>query len=116
MPVLLVKSFESSTRALAGSHAAQHNVNCLAWADAWPPRHEATTTAVAPNARIVRIITTSLLSQAIACLTCQSHFALPRGRTRRLKSRDHCARGLCLVLLLSRRFSLNIFRVNRRRQ
>src|SRR5882757_304781 len=68
MPVLVVKSFESSTRALAGSQAAQHNVNCLVWATAWLPRHEATTAAVTPNARTVWIITTSLMSQAIACL------------------------------------------------
>src|SRR5258706_9525907 len=35
MPVLAVKSFESSTRALAGSHAAQQSVSCLfcAWAE-----------------------------------------------------------------------------------
>src|ERR1700756_5123523 len=29
MPVLAVKSFDSSTRALAGSHAAQQSVSCL---------------------------------------------------------------------------------------
>ena len=32
MPVCAVKSFESSTSALAGSQAAQHSVSCLAWA------------------------------------------------------------------------------------
>src|SRR5437870_10384880 len=36
MPVLAVKSFDSSTRALAGSHAAQHRVSSLAFA-APPP-------------------------------------------------------------------------------
>src|SRR5258708_21607695 len=35
MPVLAVKSLESSTNALAGSHAAQQSVSCLlcAWAE-----------------------------------------------------------------------------------
>src|ERR1700682_5432583 len=35
MPVFAVKSLESSTRALAGSHAAQQSVSCLfcAWAE-----------------------------------------------------------------------------------
>src|SRR5881396_303579 len=32
MPVFVVKSFDSSTRALAGSHAAQHKVRSLALA------------------------------------------------------------------------------------
>src|SRR5215475_9816294 len=76
MPVLVVKSLPSSTSALAGSHAAQHRVNCLASAGAGPDRHEATTTAVAPNARIVRIIKTSLLSQAICPPACHSHFVV----------------------------------------
>jgi len=73
-----VKSFESSTKALAGSHAAQHNVNCFVWATAWLPRHEAATTAVTPNTRMIWIIKTSLLSQAIACLPCQSPSAVRR--------------------------------------
>jgi hypothetical protein len=49
---------------LAGSHAAQHKVNCLASAGAWPAKHEATTRAVAPTERIIRIIKPSLLLQA----------------------------------------------------
>jgi hypothetical protein len=48
----------------------------LASAGAWPPRQEATTTALAPNARIIRIITPSLLLQAIARLPCHSRFAV----------------------------------------
>src|SRR5947208_13338081 len=36
MPDALVKSLPSSTSALAGSHAAQHSVSCLACADAGP--------------------------------------------------------------------------------
>src|SRR5258708_11587294 len=45
------------------------------------PRHETATTAAAPNARIIWIITTSLLSQAIACSSCQSRFAVRRSCT-----------------------------------
>jgi hypothetical protein len=84
---LLVKSFESSTRAFAGSHAAQHSVSCFVWATAWPPKHEAKATAITPNARIIWIITTSLL-QAIACLPCQSHPPFD-GHARRLISRPY---------------------------
>src|SRR6516164_1340766 len=82
MPVLVVKSFPSSTSALAGSQAAQHNVNCLASAAARPLRDEATTTTIAPNARIVRIITTSLLLQAIARLPCHHTFRRARRSVR----------------------------------
>ena len=35
-PVWAVKSFDSSTSALAGSQAAQHSVSCLVWACAAP--------------------------------------------------------------------------------
>src|SRR5215813_6708121 len=103
MPVLVVKSFPNSTSALAGSHAAQHRVNCLASAGAWPARHEATI-AAAPNARIARIIKTSLLLQAIARLPCNSHFSVHADQ-----SGLHRSRGKrCLVFLLSKSFSLNI--------
>src|SRR5215469_4956335 len=112
MPVLAVKSLPSSTSALAGSHAAQHKVNCLAAAGAGPARHDATMTAVAPNARIVRIIKSSLLSQALcACpathtSSCTQFGPDPRGKSRRC----------CLVLLLSERLSLNTTAVNRLRR
>src|ERR1700682_1919712 len=47
MPVLAVKSLESSTNALAGSHAAQQRVSCLvcAWA-------EVAKASIADNARV----------------------------------------------------------------
>src|SRR5882757_1767464 len=108
MPVLLVKSFESSTKALAGSQAAQHNVNCLVWATAWLPRHEATTAAVTPNARTVWIITTSLMSQAIACLPLPILAGCECGG----EIRAHQRRETCLVFLLSFILSLNKTGVN----
>ena len=53
MPVFVVKSFDSSTRALAGSHAAQHSVIVLVCACAAEAKasiaENATTLARATN-------------------------------------------------------------------
>src|SRR6516165_1649504 len=108
MPVFVVKSLPSSTSALAGSHAAQHKVNCLAAAGAGPPKHDATNTAVAPNARIVRIIKTSLFCRRFVRLPCHSHFVVHADQSGLHQKSRRC----CLVLLLSERLSLNIVAVN----
>src|ERR1700757_3282165 len=107
MPLLAVKSFDSSTNAFAGSQAAQHNVNCLVWAAASPPRHEATTAAVKPNARTVWIIATSLMCRQLPACPCQSSPAANAGTDPPSSRRE-----ACLVFLFSYRLSLNIEGVN----
>src|SRR5580692_1423445 len=115
MPVLAVKSFESSTNALAGSHAAQHKVSCLVSAPAGLPTHEATTTAVAPNARIIWLIT-----QPPCCRrrlpACPADHTSPFGVYARETSIPfpQGIAGSCLVLLLSVSLPLNILGVNGR--
>jgi len=69
-------------------------------------------TAVAPNARIVWIIKTSLLSQANFAPALP--FTLRRARSS-LRLHEQSRRS-CLVLLLSERLSLNISAVNRLRR
>ena len=49
MPVWAVKSFDSSTSALAGSQAAQHSVSCLVWACAAPEAKPSAASSAAPR-------------------------------------------------------------------
>src|ERR1700704_1310615 len=65
IPVLAVKSFDSSTSALAGSHAAQHSVMvlpcaCAGVAPAPTPNAEARAPQATRSAFIVCFITRSL--------------------------------------------------------
>src|ERR1051325_6664471 len=53
MPVLAVKSFDSSTSAFAGSHAAQHSVNCFCCACAPPLISAAAMKALAAMATLL---------------------------------------------------------------
>src|SRR6185369_3854818 len=53
MPVLAVKSFDSSTSALAGSQAAQHSVNCFCCACALPLISTAIANALAAMATLL---------------------------------------------------------------
>src|SRR5581483_12322119 len=55
MPVLAVKSFDSSARALAGSQAAQHRVSCLSSALAVPAATPAASAAAARHDVRMRI-------------------------------------------------------------
>src|SRR5574341_2559754 len=56
MPVLAVKSFDSSTSALAGSQAAQHSVSYFCCACAPPLISAAAANAVAATALLLKLI------------------------------------------------------------
>ena len=65
MPVCAVKSFDSSTRALAGSQAAQHNVSCLVWACAAADAKPSAASSAAP--RVDRVF--QALHSLISCVS-----------------------------------------------
>src|ERR1700741_1876010 len=60
MPDSLVKSLDSSTRAFAGSQAAQHSVSCLSAACAFPAAAAIANVAAARHDFHIRIKVTSL--------------------------------------------------------
>src|SRR5512132_3142183 len=64
-PVFAVKSLESSTRALAGSHAAQHSVRSFALA--LPPIATAALSTVPNRNRFSLLMIASVRATCVAC-------------------------------------------------
>jgi hypothetical protein len=125
-----VKSFESSTSAFAGSHAAQHSVNGAFSARDGPLQNAATPSASAPSARREKMRIPLTLPLAAAA---GRHHRQKTGRANRpntdtviglvgMKGRQPSrpplqpvlpSRLFCLVFLLSETISLNTAPVNR---